>query len=605
MAARKHLVSLPVYVGIFLLLLTLPTLIISVQSEQDIRKYASTREFTIPRGAEYVPDELIIKYKPTLEIKTNTSINQHKESFEVDDIEKGLPSYSLTNLQAAGARKVERAFKDVKLPQERGMIAKLLGVVGMGAKPNEMANYLVIKVPSTTNLQQAIDILIKDPNIEAVEPNYKVKLYGIDYGNDSYYSQQWSLPKISMPQAWSSITPEHEVIVAVMDTGVDSTHPDLQGKLVTGKNMLDGSTNTNDTFGHGTHIAGTIAATINNTTGIAGLASKVKIMPIKVQEGQAANTPLTLISNAMLYAADNGANVLNISLGFTIVNGSSQILDDTVNYVANKGVTMVAAAGNENIDMANELPSSYSQVIAVSATTQQDTKASFSNYGNKIAVAAPGVGILSAAPQNAIMSYDGGCVDSARRYCMASGTSMAAPHVTGLVALMLSVDNTITPTQIRELLTAFADDIGPAGKDIQFGYGRINAARVMEHITNENGTSSPTPTSSGMQNELQALTSQLKASCGGQAAISKKISELSGTGRHWASWTADYNGEYFSATGDVYIYVKSDCQASISGQEVTLQAGTNKVTLPGTTVNTQPTSTKVKKRNILNLLMGN
>jgi thermitase len=305
-----------------------------------------------------------------------------------------------------------------------------------------------------------------DSRVEYAEPDYIAQ--PAYEPNDPYYGDgtQWGLQKIQAPLAWDLSTGDPNVVIAVIDSGVDPNHPDLAGELVTGHNFLDGSSDTIDDYGHGTHVAGITAAATDNGVGVAGVAFDSKIMPLKVYN-KYTSALYSRIANAMTYAADNGAKVINVSLGNY---SSSSYLQSAVTYAWNAGCVLVGSAGN-NGSSAPFYPAAYENVIAVSATDQNDAKASFSNYGSYISVAAPGVSIYS--------TY----WNDGSTYVHMSGTSMAAPHVAGLAALLFSQDGSRSNDTVRSLIESSADDLGDTGWDQYYGYGRINAYRALGTVS--------------------------------------------------------------------------------------------------------------------------
>jgi thermitase len=319
----------------------------------------------------------------------------------------------------------------------------------------------ILSVPSG-KVEAKIAAYRADPRVEYAEPDYIAQ--PAYEPNDPYYGDgtQWGPQKIQASLAWNLCTGDPNVVIAVIDSGVDPNHPDLAGKLVTGYNFLDGSTDTTDDYGHGTHVAGIAAAATDNGVGIAGVAFDSQIMPLKVYNKY--TSPLySRIASAMTYAADHGAKVINVSLGNY---SSSPSLQSAVSYAWNAGCVLVGSAGN-NSRSDPFYPAAYDNVIGVSATDQSDTKASFSNYGSYISVAAPGVSIYS--------TY----WNDGSTYAAMSGTSMAAPHVAGLAALLFAQDGTRSNATVRSLIEGSADDLGSAGWDQYYGYGRINAYRAL------------------------------------------------------------------------------------------------------------------------------
>jgi thermitase len=305
-----------------------------------------------------------------------------------------------------------------------------------------------------------------------VEPNVKVQT--LFAPNDPSWSLQWGPQKIGADWAWNTTTGSHSVLVAVVDTGIDYNHPDLAANYVPlGLNWAYNNSDPKDDFGHGTHCAGIIAAVINNSVGVAGMA-QVRIMAEKVLDSSGSGTA-DWVASGIAHAVDQGANVISLSLGSSM---DSQLLHDAVKYAYNAGVLVVAAAGNGNSDV-KFYPAAYPEVVSVAATDQNDNRASFSEYGDWIELSAPGVGILSTMPTYHVTLNDYGY---AMNYDYLSGTSMACPHVAGLAALAWSEYANRTRDWIRLWLRYTADDLGTPGYDIYYGYGRIDARRVMEQV---------------------------------------------------------------------------------------------------------------------------
>jgi serine protease len=321
-------------------------------------------------------------------------------------------------------------------------------------------------------------------NALGVEVDGIVRALEVPGGSDPYRSRQWDLGTMNVPTAWQQSTGAG-VTVAVIDTGVDGKHPDLAGQVLAGYDATTGQTGGNtDPQGHGTHVAGTIAALTGNGTGVAGVAPDVTILPVRVLdakgEGYDSDT-----AEGIVWAADHGADVINMSLGGT---DQSNAVSNAVAYARSKGVVVVAAAGN---DRSKGSPTSYPGadlgVIAVAATDSADKVASYSNAGSYVDVAAPGSGILSTYPTSL----------AAVGYATMNGTSMAAPHVAAVAALLLGAEPDLTPDEVQAALQETAVDLGTAGKDNDFGYGRIDAAAALAEVTPSTSTpsetTSPTP----------------------------------------------------------------------------------------------------------------
>lgn len=273
--------------------------------------------------------------------------------------------------------------------------------------------------------------------------------------NDVYLGSQWHLPKINANTAWDS-SQGSGVTIAILDSGVLPTHPDLS--QVPGWNFLDNNANTADVYGHGTAVAGSAAAIANNGAGVAGVAGAAKIMPIRVSDATG-YAYYSTIAQGVTYAADHGARVANAS--FTGVYTSSSV-QSAAQYFKGKGGLLVVSAGNS---ATNDGSPASTAMIPVSATDGNDTLASFSSFGNYVAVSAPGVGIWTT-------SADG-------TYRSASGTSFSAPITAGVIALMMAAKPALSPAQVESLLYATVTDLGAAGRDIYFGHGRIDAAAAV------------------------------------------------------------------------------------------------------------------------------
>jgi len=291
-----------------------------------------------------------------------------------------------------------------------------------------------------------------------IEPNLQFEAEFIP--NDPYWNQQWGPTKIGADRAWDRQLGNSSVIVAVIDTGIDWNHPDLAANYVAfGYDWVNNDTDPMDDHGHGTHCAGIIAATINNSIGIAGLA-QVRIMAEKAldENGKGYEDDL---ANAIIHAVDQGANILSNSWG---AYEESALLHEVVKYAYEKGALIVAAAGNNAWNI-KAFPAGYDEVIAVTATNESDNPASFTNFGNWVELAAPGVHIYSTV-------YDD-------NYAYMSGTSMACPHVSGVAALVWSQFSNATRDWVRLWLRYTADDLGDLGFDVYYGYGRVDAEKAV------------------------------------------------------------------------------------------------------------------------------
>jgi thermitase len=303
-----------------------------------------------------------------------------------------------------------------------------------------------------------------------VEPNMKVQVQLVP--NDPYWSLQWGPQKIEANSAWDTTVGNSSILVAVVDTGIDYNHPDLAANYVAlGYDWVNMDPDPLDDCGHGTHCAGIIAAVLNNGLGIAGMA-QVRIMAEKVLD-QWGGGYWDWIADGIINATNCGAKIISMSLGGY---GDSELLHDAIKYAYDNGVLVVAAAGNDNTNM-KSYPAAYDEVIAVAATDQNDEKASFSNWGDWIELAAPGVSIYSTMPTYYVTLNSMGY---SMNYDYLSGTSMACPHVAGVAALVWSRYPEKTRDWVRMWLRYTADDLGDPGFDTYYGYGRVNARKAVE-----------------------------------------------------------------------------------------------------------------------------
>jgi subtilase family protein/Big-like domain-containing protein/fervidolysin-like protein len=301
------------------------------------------------------------------------------------------------------------------------------------------------------------------PKVKFVERNFLGK--GGLVPNDPGFAYQWHLPKISAPSGWDLTTGSTSVPIAIIDSGVDPTHPDLAGKLLPGFNFLNNTTDTHDVLGHGTAVAGTAAAATNDDLGIAGVAWANPIMPLVVLDSTD-YASYANIASAITYATDHGAKVINISIGGS---SYSSTLQSAVNYAWSHNLVIVACAMNYATS-APYYPAALSNVVAVSATDQSDNLASFSDYGTWIALSAPGTSIYT--------TTNGG------GYGYWYGTSFASPQAAALAALAFSMNPALTNSQVVSLMESNADDLGLSGYDQYFGWGRIDVAKTLQSAQN-------------------------------------------------------------------------------------------------------------------------
>ena len=335
--------------------------------------------------------------------------------------------------------------------------------------------YTLAATQTGADIERLVKDLQREEHVSHAQPNYVYRLFSKP--NDPQYSRQWAIPKINAEQSLSIAKANAPVTVAILDSGVDVNHPDLKGRLVSGINTVNPLKSTRDDEGHGTHVAGIVAAGKNNGIGVTGVAGipGIKVMPVKVFDKSGGSD--ISISDGIIWAVDHGAKVMNMSFGSFY---QSPILNDAIDYAYSKGVVMVAAAGNwasEEISY----PAALSKVMAVSAIDKNDKLADFSSFGPQIDVCAPGAEIYSTFWD----PYKGST------YTELSGTSMASPMVASLAALLLAQNPRLTNDEVRQIIEVSATDLGDPGWDPQFGHGRINVFKALTiSLTRKDDTNS-------------------------------------------------------------------------------------------------------------------
>jgi len=367
----------------------------------------------------------------------------------------GIAFAALPEVGSVGAEEILIKFRPDVNPSEMAQIHRQQG--GQVKETIPSIGVQVVTIPSGKAAEK-VKGYSANPKVLYAEANYlATAIYTPD---DAYFDKQWGLNKIQAPQAWDVTKGSNSIEIAILDTGVDLDHPDLTGKIVESINFTSSAT-ADDIYGHGTHVAGIAAASTNNGIGVAGLGFASSVISVKVL-GDDGKGYYSWIAKGIIWAADNGAKVINLSLGGS---SASSTLEDAVNYAWNKGTIVVAAAGN-NGSSSPFYPAYYLNTMAVAATDINDNLASWSNRGEWVDVAAPGVSIYSTLK-------DGG-------YGNKSGTSMASPHTSGLAALLYSVvtdsnGNGRLNDEVRSRIETTADNIGSVG----VGSGRINAFKAV------------------------------------------------------------------------------------------------------------------------------
>jgi len=442
----------------------------------------------------------------------------------------------------------------------------------------------------------AVQALNGRAGVVFAEPNWLRQLH--DAPNDSGYVLKWDLHNggtlcdgtdcanldadMDWQEAYTYLGSNFNgsAVVAVIDTGIDAGHPDLNGKIFPGWDFLAGDDDPADTYGHGTHVAGIALAVTNNNDGTAGVgySPNIKVMPLRVCDQS--GCPTTAIVNAIYHAADNGANVINLSLGGRIGSSAEEA---AINYAWSKGLVIAASSGNDGARKVS-YPAAFVNCIAVGSTNWHDLLAGYSNKGSALDVVAPGGdmsgyhdpgGIYSTMP-----TYDVYLTTSysySKNYDQLQGTSMAAPQVSGLAGLLFAVGVTDnngdgkTNDEIRQIIESTVDDLGAVGWDQSFGWGRVNVYNAVVAAGGGGGQNQP-PTA-----DFTYTTSDLTAT------LTDTSTDSDGSVVAW-SWTfgdgytsAEQNPSHTYAEGGTYpvslTVTDDDGATGTASQSVTVSSG--------------------------------
>jgi subtilisin family serine protease len=435
-----------------------------------LREVEAARDSSANKGSTFQPTQSSNGFDSTFQGKDKRTSRAFSDFWGLFDFDRN------TSLDGI------REYNDFAVADEDS-IELVIGVDG--AKPEAYAGLVDIigksqgKIVNAVLIKGEVAALVADMPLTVVssfreevhgsnlarytEPNMKFQVLSVP--NDPDWSLQWGPQKIGADWAWNTTIGNSSVLVAVIDTGVDWNHPDLSANYVAlGYDWVNGDNNPMDDHGHGTHCAGIIAAVLNNSVGIAGLA-QVRIMAEKGLDAGGWGTEVNL-ANAIIHAVNQGATILSNSWG----GPYSELIYDAVKYAYNNSVLIVAAAGNA-ASKTKLYPAACDEVVAVTATDQYDNPAGFTSFGDWVEVAAPGVDIYSTVWDNS--------------YTRMSGTSMACPHAAGVAALIWSRFPNATRDWVRAQLRYTADDLGDSGFDEYYGYGRINAKNAVEQAPPE------------------------------------------------------------------------------------------------------------------------
>lgn len=394
-------------------------------------------------AAKYAPDQILVRFKPTISQRNISSLISSFSSWQI----RRIP----------------------------------------------VVNVYQLKIPDDSTVEEMIYILNQNQLVEYAGPNYIARITVTP--NDTFFNYQYALSNsgqdigvpgspqgiaradIKATSAWEETRGEEEIIIAVIDTGIDLEHPDLKDKIVSsGRDFVNDDMDATDDQGHGTFTAGIAAAETNNNEGIAGVAWNCKILPIKAMDAEGEGYYSDLIES-IVYAVDNDADIINLSLGGSAHDSA---LEDAVKYAVQNDVVVVAAVGPpEGYDTGPVMyPAAYDDCLAVAATDYDDDRADWSNFGPEVDVAAPGVRIISTVPT----WYFG---EGSIPYGFSDGTSFSCPYVAGMAALIKSEKPWMTAEQVMDVIRYSSDDINESehpGFDDYVGYGRINMEKALVPI---------------------------------------------------------------------------------------------------------------------------
>ena len=472
-----------------------------------------------PVSVPEVPGELLVKFRSTgAEAVTDcvaTRLEQKKSMVTATMDHSSSLDELMSRFGVGRAKTLLRARKGLTTAQARAMMRdKIHSKIGSpDFEAPDLTNVYLLRMSSGEDVDTAVKAFADDPHVEYVEPNYRVEAHQPDdpfwWSEGTWgqpYADLWNLHIINADGAWQW-SQGAGVVVAVVDTGVDSTHLDMADNIwnnsneilngidddqngfiddIHGWDMVNHDNDPMDDMFHGTHVAGIIAAQDNNSYGIVGVSPDAEIMAVKVLDRDGGGD-LFSAAQGLLYAAENGADIINSSWGCADCP-PNLMMEETIENVHAMGVTVVFSAGNASRDIESATPNNSPYVITVSGSDPGDGLYSRSCFG-EVDVAAPGAGFQEGPPsespdfgvlslksvQSRLLEDDWIVSDD---FCRLAGTSMAAPHVSGLAALILSAHPDYTPEMVRQVIRSSAIDVGDPGFDKYFGYGRIDAEQA-------------------------------------------------------------------------------------------------------------------------------
>lgn len=392
-----------------------------------------------PEGVRYARNQIIVKYRAGFSPHALKAQNKTKEIERLEE-----------EIKRIGVISQNRLFTSDNLLLE---------------------NYYILNLPQDSDIQSVYAKLSKLSEIDAVSPDYILSVQEIP--DDPAYSTLWGLSEISAPKAWDIKNGKSNVMVGIVDTGVDLNHEDLKGNVIKGINTVDETRDPSDDHGHGTHVAGTVGAVTNNAIGISSISWGAKLLAVKSCD-ENGDCKTSDVSRGIKYAIDKGAKIVNVSVAG---EGSCRgTYDDISRYAKEKNVLLVVAAGNgiqgKGVDAKKWIPAGCNDIFTVGAIGPSGDRASYSNYGDVLSISAPGGdrGAEACTESTCILS-----TSNNNTYSLRQGTSMAAPQVSGAAALLLSYNPLLSVSQIRSCLTQGGDQL----KTDKFIGKKLNAQKAL------------------------------------------------------------------------------------------------------------------------------
>lgn len=478
---------------------------------QPIYKVAGSNQTSSQQA--YTQGEIIVKLKSAAQSGLSAANGQTGSAVSINAVIQAHGGISAKPILNRGLAQATSALSTKTLNAQQS--------AAIAAAQDRLNNIYLVNIASNADPIKTCKEFKKDSQVDYCQPNYRIKANMVP--NDPYFSSSgtwgqsyddlWGLKKMQADKAWDSVQGQG-IIVAVVDTGVDYTHPDIAANMwtnpkenagngvdddhngfiddVRGWSFAYNNNDPIDRFGHGTHVAGIIAAIGNNNAGIIGVAPKAKIMPVKALDDDGYGNS-SVLAEGIVYAVQNGANVINNSWGCSIACPSDPITEDAVRYAYANNVIVVFAAGNSSTDVAYFSPQNMtdSRPIIVAASDQTDTATYFSDFGNLVDVSAPGGGkhdepgitksvynilSLKSATMSSEITSDA-IVNS--NYLRLAGTSMATPQVSGIMALLKQQFPTASLDTLKRILMGNTDPVKPYAAGASYGYGRVNIAKAI------------------------------------------------------------------------------------------------------------------------------